>query len=281
MGVPAADLQRTCRHCDYDLRGLPVMAPCPECGTPGSEDPHFYTSFDACGRRIVLGYAWRLTVLALVAVVLVPATYLLLPGSQPAFVLAVCLLGLACALLVAPPWRESIAAQHRLQASDPICRAARWGGTAWPVVATVAVVRSGNPPPAVVMAALLLLGTLHFSCVLGVLERLAGWMRDSLVAQALRVAQVACLLTALGWLASCLAAGLPEFGRLELVSGPLRALRLPCIAIGLSLLVLSLACLAKTALANVLHYHENYRIEMRRLDRLRRDQRSLQSRLPD
>jgi len=267
-----------CDRCGYDLRATAIGSSCPECGTLVRDEPDVHSPFDHASQRIVVGYGWRVPLLAFLALVVAPIGCIALTHLVPrptAFAFACSLTGIAFSLLIAPRWRERITVHHRLNANDPVCRLVRWGGLVWVGLSLVVHFKWASALDDTLLMLVLIFASLHMMLVFVVVERVARWMQVDGVVQCAKFVQAACVALAAIWLVSIIVqllfigttAKTPSF------TGQLLHLLILFVMGSVVVSWISLFWLAKTSLFNILHHHENRGIEQRRLERLR-DERS-------
>ena len=274
---PASDTQLTtflCGHCGYDLRATSIGSPCPECGSLVESEPDFHAPFDHASYRIVIAYGWRVPVMAVVALIVAPIACILLTHLVPritAFTFACSLVGISFGFLLVPRWRERITVHHRLHAGDPVCRTVRWGVLVWVLLSLVVYFNVWSIPSDIPLMIILVATSLQMMLMFVVLERIARWMSIDGVVQCARFVQAACAALALIWLLS-IGAQLVFIGASpsapSFIDQLFNFLILFVIG-GVLVSFITLLWLAKTAVFNILHYHENRGIEERRLERMR------------
>ena len=263
-----------CGRCGYDLRATAIGSSCPECGTLVQDEPDVHSPFDHASHRIVLGYGWRIPLLAFLALVVAPIGCIVLTHLVPrptAFTFACSLIGIAFSLLLTPHWRERITIHHCLNAGDPVCRLVRWGGLAWVCLSLVIYFQWASGLNDTILMLILIATSLHMTLVFVVVERIARWMQVDGVVQCAKFVQAACVALAAIWLVSIVVhllfigapANTPSF------IGQLLHYLILFVMGAVVVSWISLFWLAKTSLFNILHYHENRGIEERRLERLR------------
>ena len=280
--TPSMD-SSACGHCGYDLRGTPVGVACPECGRLVESEPDAHAPFDLAGRRIVFGYGWRIPAMAVIALIIAPVACVLFTHLVPrvtAFTFACSLVAVCFGLFLVPRWKDRIAVHHRLQADDLVCRLVRWGFPIWLLLSLFVyqdVLPAGND---FLVNLMVIAATLHTMLFFVIIERIAQWMAVDGVVQSARFAQSVSVVLVLTWIILLLAQlfiGLAPRGS-SMVSQVAYVLILIFIA-AVVVMWFTLVWLAKTALFNILHYHENREIEKRRLERLRAERAGMSPRL--
>ncbi|MEE2680847.1 MAG: hypothetical protein VX641_00575 [Planctomycetota bacterium] len=272
-----------CGHCGYDLRATGIGSPCPECGTLVQSEADAHAPFDHASYRIVVGYGWRLPLMTFVAIIVAPIGCILLTNLVPrisAFAFSCSLIGITFSLLLAPRWKERVAIHHRLQAGDPVCRLVRWGALVWVGLSLVVYFQWASSLNDMLLMLMLIPTSLHTMLMFLIVERIARWMSVDGVVQCARFVQGACVVLAAIWFLSIIAQlifiGVTS-GAPSLIGQLLRVLVLFVMG-GVVISWISLLWLAKSAVFNILHYHENLGIEQRRLDRMREERRRHASR---
>ena len=274
---PASDTQLTtflCGHCGYDLRATSIGSPCPECGSLVESEPDFHAPFDHASYRIVIAYGWRVPVMALVALIVAPIACILLTHLVPritALTFACSLIGISFGFLLVPRWRERITVHHRLHAGDPVCRTVRWGALVWVLLSLVVYFKLWSIPDDMPLMVILIATSLQVMLMFIVLERIARWMSVDGVVQCARFVQAACAALVLIWLILMVSqlVFIGTSSRGPSFVGEVLGFFALLVMGGVLVSFVTLLWLAKTAVFNILHYHENRGIEERRLERMR------------
>ena len=263
-----------CGHCGYDLRATSIGSPCPECGRLVQSEPDAHAPFDHVSYRIVLGYGWRIPMMAALALIVAPIACILLTHLVPrttALTFAFSLIGISFSLLLVPRWRERVTIHHRLHAGDPVCRIIRWGALVWVVLSLAVYFKRWSIPDDMPLMVILIAASLQVMLMFIVLERIARWMSVDGVVQCARFVQAACAALVLIWLILMVSqlVFIGTSSRGPSFVGEVLGFFALLVMGGVIVSFVTLLWLAKTAVFNILHYHENRGIEERRLERMR------------
>lgn len=256
------DQLTNCLSCGYPLHGR-HSGRCPECGQPIETDVDVHLPLERSPRRIVLVFAWRMTVVAALLAVLIPVSMAMFGRfSDGSSAFAPIMAGplILSSFLITPWWLDPIAISNGFGPRNTIRRATRWGSFLWIVLAAGSLLgasglMTGTFIPAVFhfMWGVICLGCLFqvfllFTC----LEQLAFWMRDEFASSIIRFIHLSLIVIGIGVLVGIIG---PILFPISPGLFPIYAVIV--FAAMMFLMVVLMIVMSKTAWFTLVHHAEN------------------------
>ncbi|MDP7006144.1 MAG: hypothetical protein QF718_08055 [Phycisphaerales bacterium] len=180
---PPQNTKRICRHCGYNLQGIPVSANCPECGersvvsnTSGvKKDIPLSQMPESFVRRLALCCTATIIVFpAIAARMFLPAAQITTPGFALVVDLLIAVIWIVGVMLLTNPINNQEAARYGLGKNGILRRIARWCS-----FGSLGVVIGIHAPQTILLVASLVVLAIGLICLFLLLAEIADWVRDT------------------------------------------------------------------------------------------------------